>query len=438
MKKYIFLAPLAILSGMGLLSCSSQNDDLQDLENSLEVDSHTVELKMNITKTGFDEEPSSRSADAWANGDTVYLIFDTESGKSYGDAVYNNGTWQLTYFGSLVSNTPTKCQAVYVDNPGSEMGSVIVMNSGSCAYEDTEAQYVYEGDTLSVTATLSPKTGRIRFEGETGTKMNLYGISCYTAFDTATGNYTSTSDMLTAEVSDSYTDYIYGYFTDSKEPRLNVIYTASAFTRQFPSTIYQAGESGYVTLPTTASHSGWRNNAIFNINGVDLTMIPVEYENGNFLLAETETTEELYYAVTGNGNETQLPITYVSNFSTFLTQIYQLSRINFRLPTLAEWKYAYQGGNKSQGFTYSGSNNIYDVAWFSGNSGNELHPVKQLLPNELGFYDMSGNAAEATLNGNWYGGYYKSNSSECTPQYNTFNSSYYDGAGYRLALSIEN
>ena len=66
----------------------------------------------------------------------------------------------------------------------------------------------------------------------------------------------------------------------------------------------------------------------------------------------------------------------------------------YRLPTEMEWMFAAKGGNQSQGYTYSGSNNIGDVAWYSGNSGSTTHAVGTKAPNELGIYDMTGNVWE--------------------------------------------
>ena len=66
----------------------------------------------------------------------------------------------------------------------------------------------------------------------------------------------------------------------------------------------------------------------------------------------------------------------------------------YRLPTEAEWEYAYRGGNKSKGYKYSGSNNLDEVAWYAGNSDEKTHDVKQKKPNELGLYDMTGNVSE--------------------------------------------
>jgi formylglycine-generating enzyme required for sulfatase activity len=72
----------------------------------------------------------------------------------------------------------------------------------------------------------------------------------------------------------------------------------------------------------------------------------------------------------------------------------------FRLPTEAEWEYAYRAGSKTA--FYNGAITVCDgkdakaddIAWYSANSGGKRHPVMQKLPNAWGLYDMAGNARE--------------------------------------------
>ncbi len=70
----------------------------------------------------------------------------------------------------------------------------------------------------------------------------------------------------------------------------------------------------------------------------------------------------------------------------------------YRLPTEMEWMFAAKGGNQSQGYTYSGSNTVGNVAWYYNNSGGSMqgttYTVGTKAPNELGIYDMSGNVWE--------------------------------------------
>jgi formylglycine-generating enzyme len=97
--------------------------------------------------------------------------------------------------------------------------------------------------------------------------------------------------------------------------------------------------------------------------------------------------------------------------STKWTVTINVNANGYRLPTEVEWEYTAGGGQQSKNYTYSGSNNIDDVAWYWRNSGDTIlavawtwivleknhcktKPVGGKQPNELGLYDMSGNVRE--------------------------------------------
>ena len=93
----------------------------------------------------------------------------------------------------------------------------------------------------------------------------------------------------------------------------------------------------------------------------------------------------------------------------------------YRLPTVEEWQYAARGG---QNYKYSGSDKLYEVGWYSGNSGKKTHLVALKTPNGYGLHDMSGNVWE------WCWDSYPNNSGK---RYNCgggwFNDAYYCGVG---------
>ena len=146
----------------------------------------------------------------------------------------------------------------------------------------------------------------------------------------------------------------------------------------------------------------------------------------DYYIGETEVTQALWKAVMGEtptsdgpqwkpeyGLGDNYPAYHISydDVLSFISKLNNLTGRTFRMPTEAEWEYAARGGNKSEGYLYSGGNTLDNVGWYEDNSDETTHPVAQKAANELGLYDMSGNVYEWCSD--WYGSY--SSSSQTNP-----------------------
>jgi formylglycine-generating enzyme required for sulfatase activity len=128
-----------------------------------------------------------------------------------------------------------------------------------------------------------------------------------------------------------------------------------------------------------------------------------------FWIGQTEVTREAYArifpAVPPPQGESGLP---VGTLTWDQAQAY-CRTAGLRLPTEAEWEYAARGGRSESRY-----GDLNAVAWWSGNSGSQVHKVAGKQANSYGLYDMLGNQREWVAD--WYGASYYNNGPDTDPQ----------------------
>ena len=331
-------------------------------------------------------------------------------------------------------------QTVTLEAPRAIVGSVDVNSS------PTDADVYIDGSKVGTSPVFLPEY----IIGRHDIKLSKSGYGDYTSSFTLTEGQTHTVDATLSSGREVtvMSDIDGAWIVIDDVERGQGRFTGSLSYGEHMAYAKSLGKTSNVTRFTVTQGSGSMGTVMvkfaaesktFTVKNVTFEMIPVEagtFQMGSstggsdekpvhsvtitrdYYMGETEVTQALWEAVMGTnpsyykGNNR--PVEQVSWYDCqdFLKKLNRLTGQNFRLPTEAEWEYAARGGKKSKGYTYSGSNDIDEVAVYNKNGGH--YAVKSKKPNELGLYDMSGNVWEWCQDW-YYGGYYsKSPSSDPT------------------------
>ena len=353
---------------------------------------------------------SDGGADVTARG----VCWSTSQNPTIDDNKTENGSGTGSYVSNLSNLTPnTKyyVRAYATNSAGTGYGNEVSFTT----LENVELPTLTTTNVTSITETTATCGGNVTSDG--GATVTARGV-CW-----STSHNPTISDSHTTDASGTGS-----YVSNLSNLTPNTKYYVRAYATNSAGTGYGEERSF-----TTLEEEPFETQTI-TVNGVSFTMIAVEggtfqmgatseqggdaYDNeypvhsvtlSDYYIGETEVTQELWEAVMVSNpsyfSGSQRPVERVSwnDCQEFITQLNQLTGKNFRLPTEAEWEYAARGGDNSQGYKYSGSNTIGNVAWYCDNSNSQTHNVKTKSPNELGIYDMSGNVLEWCQD--WYGNY---------------------------------
>ena len=398
-----------------------------------------------------------------------------------------SGAWSGTIAAGASCNvpvtfTPTALTAysgniVVGSDATSGFGTIAVSGQGLINSMVLSGNLSFGNNTVSVATQRTLKitnTGTVSF--------TVSGITCPSGF---TGNWSGgmiagrTSQNVTVTFTPTAVQAYSGNITVNLNAGEATLKRAVSGAGELPPSANMAAVTGG-TLPQSSGFAGqsvitfqigkyevtwgeWksvRDWAVANNKGYDLAGVGNTYPSGsgdNFPVINVSWYDVVKWCNARSEKEGLTPVYQNGNGATYKTgqvaPTVNASANGYRLPREKEWEWAARGGVASQGYTYSGSNDINAVAWYSSNSwyasntGGASKAVGTKLANELGIYDMSGNAFEWCFDlvdsttsrktrGGWFGGPATSCnfnfSANSAPDFRNFS------RGFRLARNSEN
>jgi len=353
------------------------------------------------------------------DGNFKSVTITPKEGKSYGiiTVKYNGSTTAPSAVGIYTVTFDVAVVTSYNSASGLSAGTLTINNStvifnsvtanGSASQSTTQLTLTFDKEINGLTAADITLSGKIVIKGI------LSGSNPYTL---PISGFTSGGTLSVAVAKSGYT------INDSPKT-VNIYYKLVIDMVQIPGGSFAMGNNDYntnenpvhtVTLSnfymgkyevtqeqwTTVMGSNPSNFKDSPVSGEVQNKRPVEYVSWYDALVFCNKLSMLEglspaYRISGSTDPAVWGTVPTNSNSTWNAVEIVTGSNGYRLPTEAQWEYAARGGKGSPGnYTYSGSNNLGDVAWYPSNSGDKTHEVGKKTPNGLGLYDMSGNVME--------------------------------------------
>lgn len=432
MKYLSILLPLCFL-----VSCDRLVQPVSDPTGE-----HRCELRLDGGITGYAASTRAEGDFRFSPQNRLYLRMTAGGNVVLGEATYreDTGNWTLTYSGSLGGATQGTAEAVLLARVSDAFAHIVKIDYTTPVFEDKGASFTVDDAGITLSATLTPKTGRISFvhdlEPDRGRWFNrMAGLAYYDAFNLSDFKFSIKESVLQdgfwffRQEQDNVDDeYFYGFFMTPENPYIMFYDSWSFFLKHFLPETLTPGQSGFVN--TWDLGDDWdmyfgQDIWLDGFNGSSSVNLRMRYVPAgtfrmgeessadarpvhavtlpHYYIGETEVTRAMWYNVMGEpgdyaNNPAPVSSRSYDDIQTFIAALNRKTDRRFRLPTEAEWEFAARGGILTYGYTYSGGNSLDKVARMR----NE-RVVGTLAANELGLFDMSGNIAE--LCSDWYGPY---------------------------------
>ena len=313
----------------------------------------TCSMELNGGVVAYEGATRSSNGYEWNDGDRLYIRFATDKDTVLGFANYNSikDEWQVSYAGSLNAGVTQNCEVYFFENATHKDNTTVELTVLSAIYQDTAAVYRFESNTVSLSATLHPKTGRVRFVSQNRDEFSLAGIRYYIGFDLSNKefnlNYRRRLVLNAHKQQDNgeySTDYLYGFYEENYDGNvrkevplgldiINHADTSRVYHKDFALEMLNAGNSGYITLPSESTNQGWsvdkfnggRYFAKWKYIGPDMSAAGGVLLNGNVIFDYDDSwyycwgdrdsdgdylTDGVYYTGTGSISKTKYDLAY--------------------------------------------------------------------------------------------------------------------------------